>query len=74
MALGLVNLANLLDPARFVLGGGLAASGELFLERIEAWFSELLYAPELRAQPEIVLAALGEEAGAIGAALLAEHR
>lgn len=74
VALGLVNLANLLDPARIVLGGGLAASGELFLERIAAWFHELLYAPELRTHPDIVMATLGDEAGAIGAALLSDHR
>ena len=31
VALGLVNLTNVLDPQMFVLGGGLAASGDLYL-------------------------------------------
>jgi glucokinase len=72
VALGLVNLANLLDPAVFVLGGGLAASADIYLAPIQRWFTQLLYAPDLRPHPRLVFAALGERAGAVGAALLAE--
>ena len=71
MALGLVNLTNALDPARFVLGGGLAEGADLYLGPIEYWFGELLYAPELRPHPGLAFAELGERAGAIGAALFA---
>ena len=48
VALGLSNLTNALDPAMFVLGGGLAVGSELYLGPIERWFRELLYQPELR--------------------------
>ncbi|MBI4882676.1 MAG: ROK family protein [Actinobacteria bacterium] len=72
VALGLVNLTNVLDPEMFVLGGGLAQDAELFLTPIREWFGQLLYAPELRPHPVIAFAQLGERAGAIGAALLAE--
>jgi len=72
VALGLVNLANILDPAAFVLGGGLAASADLYLGPIQKWFTELLYAPHLRPHPTLVFARLGEHAGAVGAALLPE--
>ncbi len=72
VALGLVNLANILDPAAFVLGGGLAASADLYLGPIQQWFTQLLYAPHLRPHPTLVFARLGERAGAVGAALLAE--
>lgn len=72
VALGLVNLANILDPASFVLGGGLAASADLYLGPIQNWFTRLLYAPDLRPYPTLVFAELGERAGAVGAALLAE--
>lgn len=72
VALGLVNLANILDPAAFVLGGGLAASADLYLGPIQKWFTQLLYAPHLRPHPTLVFARLGERAGAVGAALLAE--
>jgi glucokinase len=73
-AIGLVSLANVLDPAMFVLGGGLAASADVLLEPIGRWFRALLYAPDLRPHPALVFADLGERAGAVGAALLTEHR
>ena len=72
VALGLVNLTNILDPGIFVLGGGLAASADLYLRPIAGWYRRLLYSPDLRPHPEVVFATLGEEAGAIGAALLHE--
>ena len=71
VALGLANLTNILDPAAFVLGGGLAASADLYLGPIQKWFTQLLYAPHLRPHPTLVFAELGERAGAVGAALLA---
>ena len=70
VALGLVNLTNVLDPEMFVLGGGLAASSDLYLGPIQKWFTELLYAPHLRPHPRLAFAELGERAGAVGAALL----
>ena len=70
VALGLVNLTNLLDPGLLVLGGGLAASKDLASGPIRRWFAELLYAPELRPHPRLEFAEMGERAGAIGAALL----
>jgi glucokinase len=72
VALGLVNLTNALDPARFVLGGGLASGADLYLDPIRRWFGELVYAPRLRPHPEVVFAHLDEDAGAIGAALLGD--
>ncbi len=72
VALGLVNLTNVLDPHSFVLGGGLAASSDLYLAPIQHWFTEYLYAPDLRPHPRLSFAQLGQHAGAVGAALLAE--
>ena len=70
VALGLVNLTNMLDPACIVLGGGLTAAQDLFLPPIAREFSALLYSPEHRPHPALNFAQLGERAGAIGAALL----
>jgi glucokinase len=70
VALGLVNLTNLLDPEVVVMGGGLAAAVDLVLAPVRRHFADLLYAPGHRAHPRIEMAALGEQAGAIGAALL----
>jgi glucokinase len=70
VALGLVNLTNVLDPERFVLGGGLAAGADLYLDPIKKWFRELIYQPELRPMPDVRFAHWNERAGAVGAALL----
>jgi len=70
VALGLVNLTNVLDPDRFVLGGGLAAGADLYIDPIRRWFGELIYQPELRPMPEVAFARWNERAGAVGAALL----
>jgi len=70
VALGLVNLTNLLDPACIILGGGLATAPDMFLPPIKREFRALLYSPENRPNPELAFALLGERAGAIGAALL----
>lgn len=70
VALGLVNLTNVLDPEMFVLGGGLAAGADLYLDPIKKWFRELIYQPELRPMPDVAFARWNERAGAVGAALL----
>lgn len=72
VALGLANLTNALDPAVFVLGGGLASSADLYLAPILRWYREFLYAPDLRPHPQLRFAQLGPLAGAVGAALLAD--
>ena len=38
VALGLSNLTNVLDPEMFVLGGGLAAGADLYLDPIRSWY------------------------------------
>jgi glucokinase len=70
VAIGLVNLTNALDPAMFVLGGGLAAGADLYLDPITRWFEELIYEPDLRQIPKVAFAETGARAGAFGAALL----
>jgi glucokinase len=71
VALGFVNLTNLLDPEVLVLGGGLVTAADLVLAPVRHHFAGLLYAPEHRPHPRLEMAHLGERAGAIGAALLA---
>ena len=70
VALGLSNLTNAFDPEMFVLGGGLAAGAELYLDPIVRWYGELLYQPHLRPMPRIEFAHWGPLAGAVGAALM----
>ena len=71
IALGLGNLAETLDPRLFVLGGGLAESGALLIDRVRGSFAEHLAGARYRPPVAIEIAALGERSGAIGAAVLA---
>ena len=71
VALGLANLANIFDPRLLVLGGGLVEAGEILLAPVRDAFAGLVLAGAHRPAVPIVAAALGEHAGAIGAALLA---
>ncbi|MCK4412144.1 MAG: ROK family protein [Candidatus Eisenbacteria sp.] len=70
LGIGLVNLSNLLDPERFVIGGGIAQAGELLLGSARAILRErAIIGPERVAS--LRAAALGLGAGVIGAALFA---
>lgn len=67
-AIGMANLVKILDPAAFVLGGGLTRAGDFYLGRIRERFSTHVRGyPE----PDIRLAQLGDDAGVIGAAAVA---
>lgn len=72
VALGLANLANILDPAMIVIGGGLVEAADLLLPPVRAHFQELVMAGDQRPETPIVPAQHGERAGAIGAALLSQ--
>ena len=70
VGLGLANLANVLDPEAFVVGGGLIAMGELLLAPVREAFAALLQGRAWRPPIPVVAAALGPRAGAIGAGSL----
>ena len=71
VALGLGGLVNILDPELVVIGGGLVHLGEVLLAPIRAAMSAHVEGASLRTVPPVVAAALGEQAGAVGAAALA---
>lgn len=73
VALGLVNLAYLLDCSLLVLGGGLIDAGPLLLDPVMDAFGTLLAGAQHRPPVEVRAATLGSHAGAIGAALLARE-
>jgi glucokinase len=64
------NLANATDPDVVVLGGG-AGSDPALAAAVSGALNEHLYAPSRRRLPRVEAAQCGEQAGAIGAALLA---
>lgn len=71
LALGLANLATILDPELVVLGGGLVDAGEVLMRPARLAFAELVEAGEQRGGVALRPAALGSRAGAVGAGLLA---
>jgi glucokinase len=70
---GLANLAGVLDPECFVLGGGLVGAGELLVDSARRAYGELVEGGARRPAPVVVAAAFGERAGAVGAALSARQ-
>jgi glucokinase len=71
---GLADLAAVLDPGLFVVGGGVADAGELLLAPARRVFAERLTGTGSRPQAAIRAAALGNEAGMVGAGDLARCR
>ena len=71
VALGLASLVTLLDPQIIVLGGGLTAINDRFLDRVRAHLMDTVMGGEHRPVVPVVTAELGAEAGAIGGALAA---
>ncbi len=69
LGMGIGNVANLMNPQRFVLGGGVTASGDRFWEVIRRVARETAL-PEVHF--DIVPAALGDEAPLWGAVALAK--
>lgn len=67
------NLATVLDPEAIVLGGTLAAAGDMMLEAIRVECSRRLSPPQSE-RVRIVLSTLGADAVAIGAARAAALR
>jgi glucokinase len=68
---GLADIAALLDPGRFVIGGGVAEAGELLLTPARDTFGISLSGRGHRPVADVVWASLGADAGLIGAADLA---
>ena len=71
---GLADLAEVLDPRAFVVGGGVSDAGDLLLEPARTALARELpdWSPD--DVPAVLRAALGTGAGAVGAADLARRR
>ena len=70
LGLGIASLVNIFDPELVVVGGGFAAAGNLILEPAREVVAREALAPA-RDRVRIVRAALGPDAGLIGAGLVA---
>jgi glucokinase len=68
---GLADLAAILDPACFVIGGGVSEAGELLLGPARLAFERSLTGRGYRPFADVKAAQLGQDAGLVGAADLA---
>lgn len=73
LAKSMAAVALVVNPNRFVIGGGVSRAGELLLDPVRKAFRELAQ-PRAQEGIEIVAAALGNDAGMIGAAGLCRNR
>jgi len=71
---GIADLAVVLDPSCFVVGGGVAEAGDLLLEPARKTYAEAVSGRAYRPLASIRQAALGNTAGLVGAADLARAR
>jgi glucokinase len=68
---GIAGLVNVIDPDVVVVGGGAVAAGNLLLAPAREVFRSSVEAPDHRPAVPLVAAELGNDAGGVGAALLA---
>ncbi|MDR2754030.1 MAG: ROK family protein [Oscillospiraceae bacterium] len=72
VAVGLGNLINALQPAKICIGGGIGHEGENLLAPLREMVKTERYTLYAEKQTELVPAALGNDAGVIGAGALTE--
>jgi glucokinase len=70
LALGLTNLINLLQPEVITIGGGVSKEGDYLLDNVRKIIEKEQYSRNGDKQTKIVKAALGNDAGIVGAAML----
>jgi glucokinase len=68
---GLADLTAVLDPAAFVIGGGVSDSAEFFVDNARVVLTQKIVGLATRPMPEVRIAQLGNDAGLVGAADLA---
>ena len=71
LGVGIASLVTIFDPDLVVVGGGVAATGELLLAPARASFERYVHARAHRDLPPVVPTQLGGDAGLVGAATLA---
>lgn len=72
LGIGLASLVNVLDPERVLVGGGAVTSSAAWvLPAARTAMTARIIGAEHRSLPDVALAELGDDAGMVGAALLA---
>ena len=70
VACGLVNVINIFQPEMLCIGGGVCNEGDTILKPLAEYIQNGRYSRFSARQTELCIAALGNDAGIIGAAFL----
>lgn len=73
LGLAAANISNILNLDSVVIGGGVSAAGEFLRSRVEKYFVTFAF-PQVKKSTKIKIAELGNDAGIIGAASLANQQ
>jgi glucokinase len=74
LALGLANLAAILDCGHFVIGGGLSSASDLVLPSAREYLADLVEGYSARPAITVTSSMFGPRSGAMGAGLVAFER
>lgn len=74
LGIGCAVVVNAVDPELIVIGGGAAAAGDLILQPAREALGQHILGRRYRPEVPIIAAQLGNQAGMVGAALLALER
>ena len=63
----MASIINAVDPAVFILGGGITGAGPMLMDPLKRFLDQFEWRP-IGPGARVVIAALGDRAGALGAA------
>ncbi|WP_027407794.1 ROK family glucokinase [Anoxybacteroides tepidamans] len=72
LGVALANAANVVNPEKIVIGGGVSKAGSLLTDHVKKYFQRFAF-PRVAEGASIVIATLGNDAGVIGGAWLAKQ-
>ena len=70
VATGLINLANIIHPEAFIIGGGISHEGDYLMKPLQQFMDNNFFASGMYPTVKTICATLGNNAGIIGAAAL----
>ncbi|WP_379966268.1 ROK family glucokinase [Ectobacillus sp. sgz5001026] len=69
LGLTIANMANILNPEKIVIGGGVSHAGEFLLSLVQEQFTRFAF-PRVAKSTKLAIATLGNDAGVVGSAWL----
>lgn len=73
LGLAVANVANVLNPEKIIIGGGVSRAGSILLDNVETYYEKYAFI-RVKKSTQLALATLGNDAGVIGAAWLVKSR